>query len=187
MRKISFYILYTVIILLSACNGNDKKISEQKPDSIQKMSRLPDSIETFSTYFNARYGFSVKYPHDLVPRPESENGDGRIFVEQGGREVMRAYAIQDIDKEGIEAYHKSALELASNVFPSWRILSSNVGKDYCEFEGTTKDLLYFRRTIFRDGLFISASCQTDSVKSKTFEQLKNLIRRTLKKDGKGWQ
>jgi hypothetical protein len=40
------------------------------------------------SYANARFGYQVCYPADLVrPRPEAPNGDGRQFVGTGGATV----------------------------------------------------------------------------------------------------
>ncbi|MFI4975070.1 MAG: hypothetical protein ACHP84_11075 [Caulobacterales bacterium] len=35
-------------------------------------------------YVNARYGYSIAYPPDLAPQPESANGDGRAFQSADG-------------------------------------------------------------------------------------------------------
>ena len=36
-------------------------------------------------YLNARFGYGVDYPQQLIPQPESENGDGRAFRSADGR------------------------------------------------------------------------------------------------------
>jgi hypothetical protein len=36
-------------------------------------------------YGNARFGYSIAYPPELVPQPESENSDGRAFRSADGR------------------------------------------------------------------------------------------------------
>jgi hypothetical protein len=35
-------------------------------------------------YVNARFGYSIAYPPQLVPEPESDSGDGRAFHAIGG-------------------------------------------------------------------------------------------------------
>ncbi|HEY2707660.1 MAG TPA: hypothetical protein VGI95_06360 [Caulobacteraceae bacterium] len=36
-------------------------------------------------YLNERYGYSIAYPADLKPQPESANGDGRAFRSADGK------------------------------------------------------------------------------------------------------
>jgi hypothetical protein len=39
----------------------------------------------FQAYTNARFGYSIDYPSDiLIPQEEAENGDGRHFVSKDG-------------------------------------------------------------------------------------------------------
>jgi hypothetical protein len=33
----------------------------------------------YDTYGNARFGYSISYPSNLIPQGESENGDGQAF------------------------------------------------------------------------------------------------------------
>ena len=44
-----------------------------------------------NTYVNARYGYSIAYPSDLKPQPESENGDGRVFRSADGSVEARVW------------------------------------------------------------------------------------------------
>src|SRR5262249_52024686 len=48
---------------------------------------------TYKTYANARFKYSISYPADLlVPQGEAENGDGQIFHEKSASSVeMRVY------------------------------------------------------------------------------------------------
>lgn len=45
----------------------------------------------YRVYTNARYGFSVPYPDFLIPQPEADNGDGRVFISQDGMVTMTAW------------------------------------------------------------------------------------------------
>jgi hypothetical protein len=50
---------------------------------------------------NARFNFCISYPADFIKLPESENGDGRIFISKDKKTEIRMYgslAIEDFDK-----------------------------------------------------------------------------------------
>ncbi|WP_448381483.1 hypothetical protein [Gloeomargarita sp.] len=38
----------------------------------------------FQTYRNARFGYRIAYPRDLMPQGESANGDGQVFIGKDG-------------------------------------------------------------------------------------------------------
>lgn len=43
---------------------------------------------TWSTYANARFGYSICYPATLKPQRGADNGDGRKFVGANGAELL---------------------------------------------------------------------------------------------------
>lgn len=52
-------------------------------------------------YCNPRFNFCILYPSDFIKLPESENGDGRIFISKDKKTEIRMYgklAIEDFDK-----------------------------------------------------------------------------------------
>ena len=49
-------------------------------------SRSPALASGWKTYTNARFGYSISYPADvLMPQGESDNGDGQKFLSRDGR------------------------------------------------------------------------------------------------------
>src|SRR4051794_3302166 len=50
------------------------------------------AAQTYSTYSNARFGYSIDYPKGVVkPQPESANGDGRVFASADGQIELRVW------------------------------------------------------------------------------------------------
>jgi hypothetical protein len=63
---------------------------------------------TLATYANARFGYTIEYPADLlVPQPEAENGDGRAFDTKTGKAQILVYG-------GYNALDESPAELANH-------------------------------------------------------------------------
>jgi hypothetical protein len=61
---------------------------------------------TLATYANARFGYTVEYPADLLaPQPEAENGDGRAFNAKTGKAQILVYG-------GYNALSESPAEMA---------------------------------------------------------------------------
>ena len=56
-----------------------------------------------ATYVNARFGYSVSYPADLlVPEPEADNGDGRKFHARRGTAAMLVWGAYNADNRSPE-------------------------------------------------------------------------------------
>ena len=46
----------------------------------------------YRTYVNSRYGYSISYPSNLIPQPESDSGDGRAFLSKNGDAELLVFA-----------------------------------------------------------------------------------------------
>jgi hypothetical protein len=78
--------------LLSSCREEKKAapvaLNKHKIDSLLRVNPYLQE-----TYCNTRFTYCVNYPVLLMfPLPEAANGDGRIFNNKDGREVMRVFA-----------------------------------------------------------------------------------------------
>jgi hypothetical protein len=59
------------------------------------------SQKKINSYGNQRFGYSFDYPADLLTRqPESENGDGAIFLNSKNKERLRCWGKWNQDTEG---------------------------------------------------------------------------------------
>ena len=82
-------IIKTLITLtLFSCNAipsnpNIQDKTEKKDTTQTNQNQTTPKVDnniSFDTYCNERFAYCVDYPKALVyPRPESKNGDGRIF------------------------------------------------------------------------------------------------------------
>lgn len=58
------------------------------------------------TYANARFGYAICYPADLVqPQAEADNGDGRAFTGAGGAE-LRVYGRNNATDDTLKSAQK---------------------------------------------------------------------------------
>ncbi|MGE0736197.1 MAG: hypothetical protein AB7G15_14630 [Alphaproteobacteria bacterium] len=72
--------------------------------------------QEFKRYANARFGFAVDYPADLVaPLPGPANDDGRIFRSKDGRIEMTASGILNINGQDVPHLMKDAEALHADV------------------------------------------------------------------------
>ena len=106
------------------------------------------------TYFNGRFGYCIDYPNVLLkPQPEAQNGDGRIFTDKKGKEILRVYGARNYDIESnnsiplIKLYES---ELNGDLFhehPNRIITYSFIGKKFYVISGTENGNIFYQKTI----------------------------------------
>jgi len=89
--------------------------------------------QSFSTYRNERYGFSVMYPSDFKMDPPPENGDGRRFFKDNGCSII-ASGINNIGEESVASGMRSGESNFDKITyrskgKNWFVLSGYKGSD----------------------------------------------------------
>ncbi len=111
------------------------------------------TVIDYYTYCNARYGYCIKYPAGLTPQPEAQNGDGRIFTNKKGIEVLRVYGARYDDFETgryIPLLRHFSSELRGGRFKDHlkrEIIYSKSGKDFFVISGTENGKIFYQKVI----------------------------------------
>lgn len=104
-------------------------------------------------YGNARFGFSICYPADLlVPQGESDNGDGQTFAAADGA-VLAAWGHHDVLDETV----KDAMARTAGVLSGQGAAVSYqaVGKHWYVLSGTQDQRIFYEKSIRTDGQFVA--------------------------------
>lgn len=117
------YIAWGVcLLMIFSCNGsgseqpiNKAAVAAEKDGATDAAAaRGKDSLTLYREYCNARYQYCLNYPSKLlIPQPESENGDGRVFLDQKGNEIVRVYGSyynDEADAESIAGQYRELLK-----------------------------------------------------------------------------
>ena len=111
---------------------------------------VPAVAAEIDTYSNARYGYSVSYPRDLLsPLPEAENGDGRIFKAKMGTAEFRVFAEANALDESAELIAKRAEGGCQDHKASYRVVKPTLVAVSCTM---TNGHVYYQKTLIRDGM-----------------------------------
>lgn len=106
------------------------------------------AAEVYATYTNARFGYRVLYPANLVaPRPESDNGDGRKFKSRDGKITLSVWG----ENNALGRTLRSQMETAKR---DWRRDNARVtywryGRGFYVVSGTTGDQIFYEKTVPR--------------------------------------
>jgi hypothetical protein len=104
--------------------------------------------DTFKTYKNARFGYSIAYPANLlVPQPEAQNGDGRKFKSRDGKIVLTVFGRLNTADRSLKAETDKALA-------DWKKDGATVtfwkrGKNYFAISGYVGNNIFYEKTVQR--------------------------------------
>jgi len=110
---------------------------------------------TYRTYNNARYGYSIVYPVDLLePQGEAENGDGQKFLSRDKKVLLLVFGANNIDndsaKRGFDKFVKDMNAEQGRVV-TYKVLK----KSWFVVSGRHDNNLFYSKTIYRGDTSIS--------------------------------
>ncbi|OMC76787.1 hypothetical protein BK125_17185 [Paenibacillus odorifer] len=121
VKQVLYLIVFSFLIILIGCNSSNTPVTQNIP--IESDSKISESVEAkpiesnkpddiseitedeWSYYFNARYGFSIKYPSEWTAGEESDNGDGKsLYIGNPDIQIL-AYASNYMEDTS-DPYHE---------------------------------------------------------------------------------
>ena len=106
-----------------------------------------------ATYVNARFGYSISYPADLlVAEPESDNGDGRAFHARRGTARMLVWASNNVLAESPAALARQAERECAGQSASYRLVKPAVAAVSCT---TSRGDVFYEKTLIRGDVLTS--------------------------------
>lgn len=106
---------------------------------------LPVHAAEWTSYENPRFGYEVAIPPGFAPDgPPPENGDGRIFVSDGGDQLLRVYG-GNVTEGSFEAGAGSAMGAAESA--GWDLSYKRVTPRWISYSGTRDGMILYARGI----------------------------------------
>ena len=141
-----------------------------------------DNTLSFDRYCNARFGYCIEYPKGIaIPQPQPTNGDGRIFRNPQGQEVLRVYGRNNTDPDfgNISLEQQFSHDIRDvkeeKEVPTSRITYQKLGKNFFVISGYSPGKLFYQKTILKDGVFAYAILRWDSGDTARFREISNRI------------
>jgi hypothetical protein len=131
-----------------------------------------NSRAAYRTYSNARYGFSISYPADLlVPQGESDNGDGQKFVSRDGSASLTAFGSNRLDRSLQEEF-RSAQE---NRNVTYKVLR----RDMFVVSGTENGKIFYQKTLLRGDVFKTFIIEYDESERGVYDTVTTRVARSF--------
>lgn len=184
VKLVSFIIL---IIFSSSCESKiqeDRQITPSKKQQLKELSRT--SPFTFETYCNSRFKYCIEYPVFLLfPGPESENGDGRIFTDSEGEEILWVYALPSyVNGKPITLPQQFSHDITrlenENVSGELIIKEKKSSSHEYIISGETTHSIFFQKAIAKDITFAYMILQYRTTNKQLYEKLQGKILSSFK-------
>jgi hypothetical protein len=114
----------------------------------------PPEDTAWSTYCNSRYGYCIDYPPQLfLVQPEAPAGDGCIFLDKKGNEVLRVFGRNNSDPD---LHHYTVAEQLKEDTLSFlkdrgaRVVYRKAARRFSVFSGIRQGTIHYRKTIIVD-------------------------------------
>jgi hypothetical protein len=135
----------------------------------------------YSTYNNARFGYSIQYPSDVLEmQSEADNGDGATFVSKDGSAEMRVWGQLNVLNRGLRQEYAEALKRADTNFTYKSLLKNGFA-----VSGTEGDKIYYQKTLYRPdkgGIFYTFTIEYPAAERAKYDGVVQRIVRSFKFD-----
>lgn len=126
----------------------------------------------YKTYANARYGYSIAYPANLlVPQGEADNGDGQAFRSQNGAAEMRVYGSQNMGGGLTAAYNEA--QAGKDV--SYKVIKRN----WFVVSGRDGGKIFYQKTMMKGGVLKTFMIEYDESEKATYDAVTARIARSF--------
>lgn len=158
----------------------------QTQDTIENTQTIKvDTSLSYDTYCNSRFAYCIDYPKDIIyPQPESANGDGRVFIDKQGQEILRVFGRNNSDPDfgnvTLEQQFNTDLHDIEKQTDQQVITYQKLGNDFFIISGYNKDRFFYQKTILKDGAFGYAMLQYEKSNKATFDKLSERVFKSFK-------
>ena len=118
----------------------------------------------YKTYNNARFGYSISYPSDLLtPQGEAANGDGQIFLGDGAE--MRVFGSYSLLNETLRAEYNAILE-EKGASVTYKVFRNT----FFVVSGKENGKIFYQKTMEgAGGAFLTFMIEYDASKRRTYD------------------
>jgi hypothetical protein len=174
-------ILWIIVISLICNQQNNYAQSAQQKTKVTTGSQPKSPLNT-TYYSNGRFVYFLKYPTLLlIPQEESTNGDGKVFTDKSGNEILRVYGRLNQDTDGnlktLSREYKDQIKYltAKNDDDKVAVTYQKTGKTFFVISGLQNGKIYYQKTIQKDDAFATAIIRYDIKDSATYNKIAEAI------------
>lgn len=137
------------------------------------LSQAAFSQSEYTTYGNARFGYTISYPISLIPQGEADNGDGQVFKNDDAE--LRVYGSNLLLNDTLRKEYNAILKTKGK-----KISYKTFGKDFFAISGTENGKTFYQKTVKNsDGSFITIQFEYKISKRSIYDKATAKIVKSL--------
>lgn len=130
--------------------------------------------QSYKSYGNSRFGYSISYLSSLKPQGEAANGDGQIFKNSDAE--MRVYGSNLLLNETIEKEYSAILKEKGK-----SVTYKTSGKNFFVVSGKRNGKIFYQKTLENsDGAFITFMIEYKESKRSIYDSAVTKMVKSLK-------
>jgi len=136
--------------------------------------------ETYRTYSNARFDYSIAYPANLLyPQGESANGDGQKFLSKDGHAELIVWGSNNALNERLKDVYERESGVSSD-HPK-RVVSYKVLKpEWFVISGREDHRIFYQKTFLKGDVFKSFRIEYSDSDNARFDQIIKRIEKSFR-------
>jgi hypothetical protein len=140
---------------------------------------VSNAQDKYSIYSNGRFSYSISYPKGLlIPQGEADNGDGQKFLSRDGRAEMIVYGSNNALNQSLRDLYNEQLREGEDERSkkTYKVLRNN----WFVVSGREDDRVFYRKTIFKGGVFKTFSIEYDNSLADVFDKVTKRVAASFK-------
>ena len=130
-----------------------------------------------ATYANARYGYRVSYPADLlVAEPESDSGDGRKFHARRGHAELLAWASENVLEQTPADLARHSEHECGGRPASYKIVKPTLVAVSCV---SPAGIMFYQKTLIRGGVLTAIRMTYPAAERSVWDGVVTQISRSM--------
>lgn len=112
------------------------------------------AVETFQTYHNSRFDYSIDYPENLlIPQGEAPNGDGQIFASADNEARMIIYGTHNVLEQSIQDLFQQESRNAASARITKQVTYKRQKANWFVVSGYIGPKIFYQKTFLSNDMF----------------------------------
>ncbi len=147
----------------------------QGPVTAGSSAQVPVIADTsYDSYLNSRFGYAIAYPKNIFfPQPESDYGDGCIFLNSRQQEVLRVFGRYNLSESGppVTLAKQYRQDIAAAAKQHKTIEYKKLGNTFYVLSGYQGNTIFYQKTILLNGALAFAMMQYPQTEKDQYHRL----------------
>ena len=136
---------------------------------------------TYHTYGNARFGYVINYPMDiLIPQGEADNGDGQKFISKGKDVIALVYGSNNALDETLKGKYQDAIRGSDSEIRHRVVKYKIIKQNWFVVSGEEGENIFYLKTIYNNNAFITFHVTYPKSKKHTFNSIVAAMSKSFK-------